>query len=223
MHSNEITNVKKAIKLNRRQRSIIVGTLLGDGHLETCDKGKTYRLKTEHSMEQKEYVDWLYKELKPLTRELPRARVRLQKLPQGTEIKAQSYGFTTYSLGALRFYGQQFYKGKVKIIPKLISKLLDPISLAVWYLDDVSWKSNHHRTFVIHTHGYPKNELQKILKALERFDIKASLHMQRRDFGIYWRIYILSESAGKFKKIIQPIIQSIPSMRYKLGNILPKK
>ena len=43
-----------------------MGKLLGDGHAETQTDGRTYRLKFEHSYKQKEYVDWLYQELKSI-------------------------------------------------------------------------------------------------------------------------------------------------------------
>ena len=48
--------------MNQSQRSILVGLLLGDGHLETVTRDRTYRLKVEHSLKQKEYVDWLHKQ-----------------------------------------------------------------------------------------------------------------------------------------------------------------
>jgi hypothetical protein len=64
MNLGSINNLKKKLKLTKKQKSILVGKILGDGHLETQNKGKTYRLKVEHSIEQKEYVDWLYYELK---------------------------------------------------------------------------------------------------------------------------------------------------------------
>ena len=64
MHSDLIESHKSKLKLTDRQREIIIGKLLGDGHLETQNKGKTYRLKIEHSIKQREHVDWLYSNLK---------------------------------------------------------------------------------------------------------------------------------------------------------------
>jgi len=43
MYSKEIENQKKRLKLTKRQKEILVGKILGDGHLETQDNGKTYR------------------------------------------------------------------------------------------------------------------------------------------------------------------------------------
>ena len=224
MHSKIIEEHKKTLRLNDFQRALIVGKLLGDGHLETSDNGRTYRLKIEHSLKQKAYVDWLYDQLKAWVNQAPKSRIRQVQTPQGTSVVSESYGFTTYAHGALRFYAQQFYDadGK-KIIPKLIMKLLTPTALAIWYLDDGSFKSSHHKTFIIHAHGYQKQDLQRALKALMKLGIKATLHRQNRTTGIYWRIYILSESADRFAEMVKEVMRFVPSMNYKLGNNSPKE
>ncbi|MBI3305167.1 hypothetical protein HYZ80_02510 [Candidatus Parcubacteria bacterium] len=223
MHSNRIEKYKQKLKLTKRQRQIVVGAVLGDGHLETQDAGRTYRLKIEHSVGQRAYVDWLYDQLKPLVGTLPKARVRTRTFPSGYVSTGVSYGFATYSLGALRFYAQQFYRGGEKIVPRLIGKLLTPTSIAIWYLDDGSVKSNRHRTFVIHTYGYARRDLQRLQSALEQFGIRTTLHTQVRLSGRYLRLYVVSESAATFRALVEPIIRAIPQMHYKLGNKLPKR
>ena len=221
MHSNSIENYKKTIRLTKPQRAIIVGTLLGDGHLETTDKGRTYRLKIEHSVKQKEYVDWLYQKLQALVGAPPRER----SYRGGFNATFTGYGFTTYSLGSLRFYGQQFYpRNRIKIVPKIIRKLLESLSVAIWYLDDGSFKSNRHRTFIIHTHSFTRGELKIIQDALSfKFGINTSLNRQEYTGKLYWRIYVFSESADKFLKLVKPVIDQLPSMKYKLGNKMPKR
>lgn len=224
MYSNKIESYKKGLRLTKAQKEIIVGTLLGDGHLETSNHGRTYRLKIEHSIKQKEYTDWIFNQFKLWTNKKPRTWKRYSQLPNGSMLVSQKYGFSTYSHGAFRFFGQQFYpKNGRKIIPKIIESLLAPLSIAIWYLDDGSFKSERHKTFIIHTHGYKKNDLKKAQKALKRYEINTKLHMQKRRSGIYWRIYVLSESAPRFRKIVKPIVNQIPSMKYKLGNKLPKR
>lgn len=224
MHSKRIEDHKKTLRLDDFQRALIVGKVLGDGHLETSDNGKTYRLRIEHSLKQKAYVDWLYSQFKAWSGQAPKIRERRVLMPQGTSAVQASYGFTTYAHGALRFYAQQFYdqNGK-KIIPKLIKKLLTPIALAIWYLDDGSFKSSHHRTFIIHSHGYEKKDLQRVQAVLMKLGVKTSLHRQNRATGTYWRIYILSESADRFAEMAREIMRFMPSMSYKLGNSKPKK
>ncbi|MBI3443023.1 MAG: hypothetical protein HY007_04615 [Candidatus Sungbacteria bacterium] len=192
--------------------------------METLNNGRTYRLKIQHSLKQKEYVDWLYRQLQPLVGAVPRMRIHSGVLPQGTKCTIALYGFSTYSLGILRFYGQQFYTDeKKKVIPRMLKKMLTPLAIAIWYLDDGSFKSNRHRTFIIHTHGYTVPELKNIQEVLMQYEIKTALHRQIRETKTYWRIYVISESAERFSKLITQVAREIPSMRYKLGNTMPKE
>src|SRR3989344_4671341 len=63
MNTKEIREQKASLKLTEKQRDIVVGLLLGDGHLETQNSGRTYRLKVEHGALQRDYVEWLFGEL----------------------------------------------------------------------------------------------------------------------------------------------------------------
>jgi len=207
MRSREIEDYKKGLHLSSIQRSILVGLLLGDGHLEAQNGGKTYRLKVEHSTKQKEYTDWLYEHFKNFVREKPITKEKLLNSKKFT-----SYYFTTYSLGFFRFYAQQFYVDKKKVIPKIIRKLLDPQALAIWFMDDGSLKSSYHKTYIIHTLGYTREDLLLVQKLLEnKFSIKTRIHKQYDKF----RLYFLSDTADKFRELIEPYL--IPSMKYKLG------
>lgn len=201
-------------KLTQEQQEIIVGLLLGDGHLETRNNGRTYRLKVEHSEKQLDYTEWLYSVFKNLCdqTELYR-RVR--------EDGRISVGFTTRTVGSFRFYGQQFYVDGKKRIPPMIHKMLTPQGLAVWFMDDGSRKSARHKTYNIHTLGYTKTELEMTQSKLKNlFGIKVVLHSQRNDS---WRMYIGADSASKFTELVAPLVQKFPSMRKKLVNETPKK
>ena len=208
MRSKQIEEYKKTLKLTKKQKEILVGLILGDGHLETLNKGKTYRLKVEHSLKQREYLDWLYLNFKDWINKAPEVRKRtsLGKI-------VETYGFTTYTSSIFTFYAEQFYQNKKKIIPKMIDKIITPQSLAIWFMDDGSIKSKAHKALVIHTHGYSKDDLLLITKVLDqKFGLKIGLQKQYDK----WRLYIFSESVDNFKKIISPYI--LPSMQYKLGN-----
>jgi Holliday junction resolvase RusA-like endonuclease len=206
MNNGEIQKLKKGLKLTQRQREILVGTLLGDGHLETSNDGQTYRLKIEHGVAQQEYVTWLYEEFKEWVRSEPYVRAR----PDGRVFT----GFTTYSHSALRFYGHQFYDRKKKKVPALIHKLLTPLSVAVWYMDDGSRKSAKHKTYIIHTYGFVRRDLENLQKACTNLGIETSLHKQKKDT---WRIYVLTRSAPKLREILEQHVSHIKTMQYKIG------
>lgn len=50
-------------ELSSRQKSIIWGNILGDGHLQLSPNKKTTRLRFDHSEKQKEYVQWQFEQL----------------------------------------------------------------------------------------------------------------------------------------------------------------
>lgn len=207
MNTKEIREQKTGLKLTQKQRDIIVGLLFGDGHLETQNGGRTYRLKVEHGALQRDYVEWLFNEL----REWIPATEPYMKLRANGVV---NYGFTTYSHGALRFYGQQFYEGKKKVIPALIERMLTPLGLAIWFMDDGSRKSAKHKTYIIHSLGYTKPDLLRIQNILQKkLDLKVALHQQK---GRYWRLYIPSESARKFEQLTGKYVKPIASMDHKL-------
>lgn len=196
-------------KLTRDQKSIIVGNLLGDGHLETQTKGKTYRLRVEHSISQKTYVDWQYQKMAGLVGTPPRVNLKSRNGKVSQNCK-----FDTLSSSSLRFFGQSFYQNGKKKIPRIIKKLLTPLALAVWFMDDGSIKSNHHRALVFNTQCFSEPDLKKLQQALaENFGIETVLRKQKEGK----QIYVLSQSVEKFIKIISPNL--LPSMKYKLGRV----
>jgi len=180
---------------------------LGDGHLETQNGGRTYRLKIEHTFWQKEYTDWLYQIFKDWVLTAPQEKKQIVK---GIEYK--KYWFSTLSHGAFRFYAQQFYRNKRKVLPKSIGKWLAPIAMAVWFMDDGLIKSKRHQALILNTQGFTKIEVLKLIKILkDRFNIEAQTRKQRD----LYQLLIAGQSARKFKNIVDPYL--LPSMRYKLG------
>ena len=212
MYSREIEERKEKLKLKPIQREILVGLLLGDACLQTQNRGRTFRLKIEHSLFQKEYVDWLYQNFREWVRTPP--KIKKKKVRKK---KYLNYGFETLSVGDFRFFAQQFYdKDGKKRIPRMIKKLLTPRGLAVWFMDDGSIKSRKHRGYNIHTLSFSKKDQRLLQKALrDHFGIKTSLHRQKKYKETKWRLYIRGESGEKFRKLIEPFI--ISSLKYKLG------
>lgn len=206
MYSKEIEAHKKTLRISDSQRDILVGLILGDGHLETQNNGKTYRLKVEQSANKAEYVQWLYKSFENFVLNKPKSK---EKIRNG--VVTENIWFSTLSHGSFRFYAQQFYVNGKKVIPKIIGKLLTPLSMAVWFMDDGSIKSKFHRAKIINTQCFAKKEVLLLIKILkDKFKINAKLREQKDGY----QIYIISESINNFRKLVEEYI--IDSMRYKL-------
>lgn len=211
--TNKTPQTSSSLQLSTRQRDILVGLLLGDGHLETQNAGRSYRLKVEHSVKQRDYTLWLYHEFQ-------------EWIPGGvyerTRGKHKVIGFRTISHPTFRFYGHQFYPQGKKVIPKIIQKMLKPLSLAIWFCDDGSRKSLKHKTYNIHSLGYTKKDLKRVQEVLQSsFKLDSSLHKQ----GKQYRIYIPHVSAQVFEAIVRPIVSLFPSMNHKIVDIthMPKE
>ena len=221
MHSKEIEEKKRLLKLTDLQKEILIGTLLGDGHLETQDNGHTYRLKLDHSIKQRAYVDWLYESFKEWTNTPPKKHSRDVRFRNVTK-SYDKYGFNTVSHSAFRFYAKQFYSQRKKKAPRLIHRWLTPLALAVWFMDDGSIKSNAHKTVFINTHSFSKDDVKRLRKALwDVYGIQTILRPQ----GNGNQLYFLSETVEAFLGLIEPHI--LTSMRYKLPKVwltqLPKR
>ncbi len=211
MNTKEIRAKKENLELSKRQRELVVGLLLGDGHLETQNGGRTYRLKVEHGSAQREYLEWLAREFQDWLLSGSYEKRKGAKLV---------YGFTTVSHPAFRFYGAQFYEHGKKRIPPLIKELMSQLSLAIWFLDDGSAKSSKHRSLVIHSLGYTKKDLVLVQDALRGFGIESSLHKQRNGS---FRIYLPHEGSLIIEQFVRPILNEVSSLAYKVENIKPKK
>ena len=213
MRSNIIESYKKTLKLSDLQKEVLIGVLLGDGHLETQNGGRTYRLKIEHSSLQKEYADWLYEVFKEWVTTPPRERTQIV-----LGISYNKYGFSTLSHGAFRFYAQQFYQNKKKVLPKAIQKWLSPIAMAVWYMDDGSIKSSHHRALIINTQSFSLPDLKRLISILkDKYGIEMKPRKQSRKSIEIYQLITTSDTVAKFVDLIRPHV--LLPMRYKLGKL----
>lgn len=192
---------KQNIALTNNQKEIIVGTLIGDGHLESIGLN-TARLKIEHSISQAKYVDWLYEKLANLTRAKPSLKRKEDSL---------NYYFQTYSLCPLKDLHTQFYCKRRKTVPPNIVDYLTPLGIAVWFMDDGSVKSKQCRGRYLNTQGYTLEEIDLLREALRN---KFGIHTTIREQKDGLQIYIPSNQSSKLTELIGKYI--IDSMRYKL-------
>ena len=184
--------------LTQQQKSLIVGTLLGDGYLRIIPKRNHALLEINHSFAQKEYVDWKYKILKNISGSPPKMRKS-----NGTRI---AYRFYSKQLSELTALHQLFYRKTKKVIPANLT--LDPTSLAVWFMDDGSrCKTND---IYLNTQQFSIQDQKKLVRALQKLNLKATLNKDKQ----YYRLRFLKSSLAILRKILDKEI--IPSMRYKI-------
>ncbi|MDB5265191.1 MAG: homing endonuclease [Parcubacteria group bacterium] len=185
--------------LTQLQRSIIIGTILGDGYLRIVSGRKGALLEVNHALSQKEYVDWKYTMLKPLCKSGPKIRAT-----NGTRV---AYRFTTRQHPEITALHQSFYGEGKKSIPDNL--VLDPIMLAVWFMDDGS--RCRASDVYLNTQQFSLIDQEQLRAMLLTLGIESSLNKDKE----YSRIRIKKSSIPLLFELISPYV--ISSMTYKLG------
>lgn len=202
MYSRELERTKSSLKLTPLQRDVLAGVLLGDAHLETQNRGKTYRLKFEYSAKHRAYAEHLYEIFKEWVRTPPQKKV---------DATHENVWFQTVSHGAFRFYAHQFYRGRLKCVPQNIHRFLTKRNIAYWFMDDGSVKSQTSKGVILNTQCFERNDVRRLVEVLRsKFELEASERRQREG----WQIYVSGTSYTRFRQIIDPYI--LDSMRYKI-------
>lgn len=184
--------------LTQEQKSIIIGSLLGDEYLRIVPGRKNAFLEVNHSISEKDYVDWKYQKLKNLVKSPPKSR-------KGKGKRIAYRFFTKQHPELTRFY-QKFYRNRKKIVPDL---KLNPLIMAVWFMDD---GSRCGKDYYLNCQRFDWTSQKQLIEMLKRqYGILVSLNRDKE----YYRIRIKKESQEQFKKLIEKYL--IPSMRYKLG------
>src|SRR3989338_9432975 len=157
--------------LTQLQKSFLIGTLLGDGYIRQAKGRRNAFLEINHSMAQREYVEWKYEIIKNLTRTGPKFRKG-----NGNRI---AYRFFTKQHPEFTKIMDLFYKDKKKRIPDLA---LDPLILAVWFMDDGSRCSEDN--VYINTQQFSKEDQYKLLEFLRKIGLEGTLNKDKE----YYRI-----------------------------------
>lgn len=196
------TRIKDSFKLSEKQKSVLLGTLLGDGSLKR--RGNYYRLHIKHSHKQLLLVRYKREIFSNIT-SMP-IRIFFQT------VKDKDYKFCEFvTLTHPKFseYRKLFYRGKKKVISqKLKQQLKDPLSLAVWFMDD---GCAEYAGVSFSTHCFDLKEvrfLSHILK--ENFGLDSTVRKNKNG----WIIYIPKDNLSKFKNTVKKYL--LPSFLYKL-------
>lgn len=204
-YSSEIRKLKQ-VSFSSKQKALIEGCLLGDGCLTTSwGANSNYRFMITHSIKQQEYILWKYEQLKPFVLTPP----RLYK-------PTQALSFRTISHPMLTMLRQSFYPNDKKILPDTITCILqNPLSLAVWFMDDGNAivRSGKIVGYHLNTQSFSLTENRLLVELLkELYGINANVERNRNSY----RVAIWQKDSRKiFRSIVKRYM--LPLMRYKLG------
>lgn len=206
-----ISSLKRIGPHNNDFLSFLIGSLLGDCHLEKRTEGCGTRIIFEQCQQNMEYLYWYHKYLvnrgycpdkKPYFR---------RKIGQGNKV-FYSYRINSYTFSSFNWLHDLFYPNKIKCVPKNqeIWNLFTPLSLAIWYMDDGS-RTKSGAKFA--TNNFEWSDIEFLCNMLKsKFKLETSIHSSGPNKG--FTIYIKSESWPHFKTLIEPHVH--PCMKYKL-------
>jgi hypothetical protein len=126
-------------------------------------------------------------------------------------MKGDSYRFDTYCYSNLLWFYKIFYKNKIKVLPELnnLIQYLTPLALAIWIMDEGTFKSPGVRITI---NNFTKEEGERLIEILQiKYSIESSLHKNKNRY----QLYIKKESMKILIDLVKPYFH--PTMLYKLG------
>jgi len=211
---------RKFIRLSKEQKSLLIALLIGDGTISS-----NYVFKLSHSPLQREYLEWKVGLLNKYGIKNNGVKEYISKCGYNTgKSVLYSQMSLTPTIKALR---RSVYTPKKTITRKLL-EWLNPLGLAIWYMDDgcINVNTSKQRSSIQHT--------IKIATCVDDSTIKTIINYFDEVWGIHFRpfkegrnTYSIASSSEldceKFIKIIKPYIEQVPSFLYKIRKDLTKE
>src|SRR3990167_9198192 len=207
--------------MTRRQRQIIVGTLLGDASISVHGKARSCNMKIGHCKSQKDYLEWKKKELDGLFQQ-SEANITCPG-PTSFQNSQDFYSYTSGCHQELSFLNGLLYRkirGKrTKVISWRVLDMLGIVGILVWYLDDgtMVWPDGLKRSlnFRLATYCFGRSG-NKIIRAWfwKRYGIRVLLTFDCIHDSWYLRARKIDTK--KFLDLISGETKTIPQcMKYK--------
>lgn len=194
------------IFLTKEQKAILFGTILGDGYLQKTGE-RNARLRLEHGEKQKKYLLWKVEKLKPLFQGKPKYLERIHPITKRKYRYWRHQSQSTPYLGKLR---RIFYPEGKKRIPQNLEKYLNPLTLAVWYMDDGYYYFKDKNSY-LYLGNVTEEEGKVVVNSLQKkFNILGRLKKKKKGYAVYFPV----TETRKLKEVIKEYI--LPEFSYKL-------
>jgi hypothetical protein len=163
----------RSVDFSDFQKSIVLGSILGDGCIKKRKCSKNASLQIGHGGKQLEYLKWKKEKLSPFVKTISKAEEPgTIKQICGKECVSSGYWiFNTIAHPNLNdFYNRFSFRGKKRVHDSVI-KDLDWVSLAIWLADDGSFSSRGKTSIrgSIATCSFTFEENEILIEALKSF------------------------------------------------------
>ncbi len=204
--------VSETARLSDQQWQVVLGGLMGDGHLAPNPHGRSgVRFRMGHGVKQVDYLDWkagLLGNIGQTRTERPNGAVHLDltPLPELGEVRE-----VVYWGDGKKHLGEDYLKA------------LTPLALAVWYMDDGSFSirskglqqrtaglSGRSEICVEAMSGPTQTRLAEYLRDVHGVECRVT----RRGAGKMAYLTLTTAGTARFHELVAPYVH--PSMAYKL-------
>ena len=194
--------------MNRKQKSMIIGMILGDAFLQKTGE-KNARIRLEHSGKQKDYLVWKASFFPEFFQGKPSFLKRFNSYYQKTYRYVRWQSTASPEFGKMR---KLFYEQGRKKIPDNLPLIFDnPLTLAVWYMDD-GYLYHRDKMIYIYLSPYTGAERKVLLETLKlNFGLGPILKTKKKGNQV---LIFPVEETKRFLSLVKPFI--ISSMKYKL-------
>lgn len=200
--NNSLILLNRKMKLTVVQKSILLGTILGDGTIKTSPSRTSQAVKWSHSDKQKDYLDWTI--------------AALGGLAKLSESYTSGYGSKMHTaLTKFDYSIMEYFSGFDKpsgVIPQWVATNLNPISFAYWYMDDgfLTHAPKQSDRMGFSTYSFNESAHEVLLEGLRKFSLSPVIQNSPKGSTIR----LNSEDTDFFSTLIAPYVP--PSMQYKL-------
>ena len=189
------------VDLSPDQKSVLIGTVLGDGCLAM--HGHHARVHVKHKAAHRSLAEFKRSTFESY---LSMALHEFDQRLGGKRYPCVQ--FVTRTHPVFTYWRRRFYDDGRKHVPDDIADLLTPLAIAVWFMDD---GSADHCGVTIQTHSFDHHEVERLARALsERFDIVATTRANKRRSILY----IGKRELPRFAAIVRPFM--LGDLEYKL-------
>lgn len=209
-----VKDVNPEINLTYEEEQVLIGGLFGDSYLGISKRNKYPHGCIGHCIEQYDYAVFKQKFINRFTSQVS----LVNKFDKRSGRKYQQAWIVIRSQKALLPYYYSFYNDSKKTFSKDMLYKIDPLGLAIWYMDDGSPSYTTYGSlcgFLFATMCFSDEEINLIKKFFkEKFNLETTIHKDRS-------IYIKAESRDVFLNLISKYIPDC--MKYKISNKIINK
>lgn len=207
--------------------SFLLGSYLGDGSvLKPQTKNSNCYLRIQHSIKQKDYIDWKYN----LFKDFISSPLTIHRKIKDTEyicvtVQTKVHPFCTRLRKLYKF--NKINNRFEKTINESILSYLNEFGLAIWYMDDGSIVRRKHnlingtksgyrfRGIKIATCSFSEEEIQMLLNLFKRkWNLNLKVYYSKKQEKLYPILEIHGAEAKRFIEIIKPYVPEC--MKYKI-------